>query len=83
MLLGLLALCIMQSFSNKQRQKMSEIFKVREAAYRIFLHPDSHQEDLLQSLLTARHQLACLVGFDTYAHRANRGTMMEAPGKNY
>jgi len=54
---------------------------VREAAYRIFLHPDSHQEDLLQSLLTARHQLACLVGFDTYAHRANRGTMMEAPEK--
>ncbi|XP_005107555.1 mitochondrial intermediate peptidase [Aplysia californica] len=54
---------------------------VREAAYRIFLHPDQHQEEILSSLLTARHHLAQLVGFDTYAHRANRGTMMEAPEK--
>lgn len=52
---------------------------VREAAYRIFLYPDSHQEDLLTALLSARHQLANLVGFPTYSHRANRGTMMESP----
>ncbi|XP_059173011.1 mitochondrial intermediate peptidase-like isoform X2 [Physella acuta] len=52
---------------------------VREAAYRIFLHEDSHQESLLQSLLTARHRLANLVGFETYSQRANRGTMIESP----
>lgn len=52
---------------------------VREAAYRIFLFPDKHQDELLTSLLTARYQLAKLVGFPTYAHRANRGTMMESP----
>lgn len=55
-------------------------FQVREVAYKVFLHPDSHQEQLLTALLSARHQLAHLVGFDTYAHRANRGTMMESPG---
>ncbi|XP_076453818.1 mitochondrial intermediate peptidase-like [Babylonia areolata] len=52
---------------------------VREAAHRIFLHPDPHQEELLSALLSARHQLAHLVGFPTFAHRANRGTMMESP----
>ncbi|KAK7090831.1 mitochondrial intermediate peptidase-like [Littorina saxatilis] len=52
---------------------------VREAAYRIFLYPDPHQEELLSAMLSARHQLANLVGFDTYSHRANRGTMMESP----
>lgn len=52
---------------------------VREAAYRIFLYPDERQEELLSALLSARHQLANLVGFPTYAHRANRGSMMESP----
>lgn len=36
---------------------------------------------MLESLLTARHQLAQLVGFDSFSHRANRGTMMEKPEK--
>ncbi|KAK6173536.1 hypothetical protein SNE40_016967 [Patella caerulea] len=52
---------------------------VREAAYRIFLQGDEHQESLLDGLLSARNQLAKLVGFPTYAHRAIRGTMMETP----
>ncbi|CAL1545559.1 unnamed protein product [Lymnaea stagnalis] len=54
---------------------------VREAAYRIFLHPDQHQAEVLDALLTARYQLARLVGFDTYSQRANRGTMIESPDK--
>ncbi|GFO22775.1 mitochondrial intermediate peptidase [Plakobranchus ocellatus] len=52
---------------------------VREAAYRIFLHPDPHQSEILDYLLTARNQLAKLVGFETYSHRANKGTMIENP----
>ncbi|XP_013074973.2 mitochondrial intermediate peptidase-like [Biomphalaria glabrata] len=55
--------------------------QVREAAYRIFLHPDPHQADVLKSLLAARNKLARLVGFETYSHRANRGTMIESPEK--
>ncbi|KAL3847534.1 hypothetical protein ACJMK2_018439 [Sinanodonta woodiana] len=48
---------------------------VREAAYRIFLYPHPHQEDLLRSFLMARHKLAQLVDFPTFAQRALRGTM--------
>lgn len=59
------------------------VYQVREAAYRIFLYPDPHQEELLSAMLSARHQLANLVGFDTYSHRANRGTMMESPGVDF
>ncbi|BFZ00652.1 hypothetical protein BsWGS_03690 [Bradybaena similaris] len=52
---------------------------VREAAYRIFLAPDPHQAEILEALITARFKLAQLVGFDTYSHRANRGTIIESP----
>ena len=55
--------------------------QVREAAYRIFLHPDQHQIEILDYLLSARNQLAKLVGFETYSHRANKGTMIESPGE--
>ncbi|KAK3605604.1 hypothetical protein CHS0354_027266 [Potamilus streckersoni] len=48
---------------------------VREAAYRIFLYPHPHQEDLLRSFLMERHKLAQLVDFPTFAQRALRGTM--------
>lgn len=54
--------------------------KVREAAYRIYLYPDPHQIELLDALLLARHQMAQLVGYPTYAHRELRGTMLEDPG---
>ncbi|XP_041355263.1 mitochondrial intermediate peptidase-like [Gigantopelta aegis] len=52
---------------------------VREVAYKIFLHPDIHQLDLLDRLLSARHQLANLVEFPSYAHRAVRGTILDTP----
>lgn len=41
----------------------------REAAYRIYLHPEAKQDELLVNLLTSRHQLAEVCGFPTYAHR--------------
>ncbi|XP_023228122.1 mitochondrial intermediate peptidase-like [Centruroides sculpturatus] len=52
---------------------------VREAAYKIFLFPDEHQEKLLEELLNARYQLAQLCGFDTYAHRAINGSLAGNP----
>ena len=52
---------------------------VREAAYKIYLHPDKHQTELLEMLLSSRDQLAKLVGFSSYAHRALGGTMGATP----
>ena len=52
---------------------------VREAAYKIFLHENKNQSEVLDKLLNARYQLAQLVGFQTYGHRALRGTMAETP----
>ncbi|XP_053996198.1 mitochondrial intermediate peptidase isoform X1 [Hylaeus anthracinus] len=52
---------------------------VREAAYRVFLYPDSEQEYLLHELLNSRHDLAKLCGFPSYAHRAVRGSTVETP----
>ena len=52
---------------------------VREAAYRIYLHPDESQTRLLESLLEARSELALLTGFPTFASRSLRGTMAETP----
>ena len=49
-------------------------------AYRLYLHPNEYQEDVLNSLLTARYHLAQLAGFKTYSARANTGTMMGSPG---
>ncbi|XP_011311357.1 mitochondrial intermediate peptidase [Fopius arisanus] len=51
----------------------------REAAYKIFLYPDDHQEHLLKELLNARHRLATICGFSTYAHRAIKGSTVETP----
>ncbi|XP_056646897.1 mitochondrial intermediate peptidase [Diorhabda sublineata] len=53
----------------------------REMAYRIFLHPDEHQDQTLNALLTARHELANTCGFETYAHRALRGSISECPNQ--
>jgi len=52
---------------------------VREAAYRIYLHPDQTQTQLLESLLAARSELAHLTGFPTFGTRSLRGTMAETP----
>lgn len=52
---------------------------VREAAYRIYLHPDETQTQLLESLLAARSELARLAGFATFSTRSLRGTMVETP----
>ncbi|XP_015524762.1 mitochondrial intermediate peptidase [Neodiprion lecontei] len=51
----------------------------REAAYKIFLYPDSQQELLLRGLLNDRHDLSEICGFPSYAHRAVRGSTVEKP----
>ncbi|XP_058832666.1 mitochondrial intermediate peptidase [Topomyia yanbarensis] len=51
----------------------------REAAYRLFLYPDQDQEQLLSELLKARHELATVCGFKTYAHRALKASTVETP----
>ncbi|KAK0180483.1 hypothetical protein PV327_006120 [Microctonus hyperodae] len=52
---------------------------VREAAYKIFLYPDSKQESLLKQLLNDRHELAQICDFPTYAHRAIKGSTVDSP----
>lgn len=52
---------------------------VREAAYRIYLHPNHEQTQLLEALLAARSELAQLTGFATFSTRSLRGTMAETP----
>ncbi|XP_065534601.1 mitochondrial intermediate peptidase isoform X2 [Lathamus discolor] len=52
---------------------------VREAAYKIFLHPNAEQLSRLEELLASRNSLAQLVGYDTFAHRALQGTMAKNP----
>jgi mitochondrial intermediate peptidase len=41
----------------------------REAAYRLYLYPDSHQEELLSELIRARHELATICGFPSYGKK--------------
>ncbi|EDW49534.1 mitochondrial intermediate peptidase [Drosophila sechellia] len=57
----------------------AENVQMREAAYRLYLQPSKSQEDLLRDLLLCRHELARSCGFDTYAHRALKGSTMENP----
>ena len=66
--------------SSAQFTLSSDFFQVRECAYKLYLHEDYEQKQHLDHLLIARYMLAQLVGFDTYAHRAIRGTMAETPG---
>lgn len=51
----------------------------REIAYKIFLHPDEHQDYLLTELLKSRNELAKVCGFDTYSERALKGSTVETP----
>ncbi|KAJ6662285.1 hypothetical protein lerEdw1_012449 [Lerista edwardsae] len=52
---------------------------VREVAYKIFQYPNAQQLQCLEELLTSRNQLAQLVGYDSFGHRALQGTMAQTP----
>ncbi|KAA0704200.1 Mitochondrial intermediate peptidase [Triplophysa tibetana] len=52
---------------------------VREAAYKIFLYPNTGLLICLDELLACRHELATLVGYESFAHRALKGTMAKTP----
>ncbi|XP_031429792.1 mitochondrial intermediate peptidase [Clupea harengus] len=52
---------------------------VREVAYKIFLYPNANLMNTLEQLLVCRNQLAKLVGYDSYGHRALKGTMAKSP----
>ena len=52
---------------------------LRETAYKTFLHPDPHQEQLLSTLLSSRLRLANVCGFKSYAERAVKGSIAETP----
>uniref|UniRef100_A0A1B0DMG1 Peptidase M3A/M3B catalytic domain-containing protein n=1 Tax=Phlebotomus papatasi TaxID=29031 RepID=A0A1B0DMG1_PHLPP len=51
----------------------------REAAFRLFLYPDKGQDQLLTDILKARHELATVCGFPSYAHRALKSSTVERP----
>ncbi|KAF7665417.1 hypothetical protein LDENG_00144300 [Lucifuga dentata] len=52
---------------------------VREIAYRIYLYPNADLMECLEELLKCRYKLAKLVGYESYAHRALKGTMAKTP----
>uniref|UniRef100_A0AAQ5ZLM1 Peptidase M3A/M3B catalytic domain-containing protein n=1 Tax=Amphiprion ocellaris TaxID=80972 RepID=A0AAQ5ZLM1_AMPOC len=52
---------------------------VREIAYRIYLYPNADLMNCLEELLKCRHKLAKLVGYESYGHRALKGTMELMP----
>uniref|UniRef100_A0A8C5DG09 Peptidase M3A/M3B catalytic domain-containing protein n=1 Tax=Gouania willdenowi TaxID=441366 RepID=A0A8C5DG09_GOUWI len=52
---------------------------VREIAYRIYLYPNGDLMNCLEELLKCRYKLAKLVGYESYGHRALKGTMAKTP----
>ncbi|XP_044057554.1 mitochondrial intermediate peptidase-like [Siniperca chuatsi] len=52
---------------------------LREIAYRIYLYPNADLMDCLEELLKCRYTLAKLVGYNSYGHRALKGTMAKTP----
>lgn len=52
---------------------------VRETAYKTYLQPDKTQDDILTNLLRCRLRLAQLCGFESYAHRAVKGSIVGSP----
>ncbi|XP_075906076.1 mitochondrial intermediate peptidase-like [Nelusetta ayraudi] len=52
---------------------------VREIAYRIYLYPNHDLMECLEELLRCRYKLAKLVGYESYGHRALKGTMARTP----
>ncbi|XP_053404674.1 mitochondrial intermediate peptidase-like [Mercenaria mercenaria] len=63
--------------NSLQSEHFSEA--IREVAYRIYLHPNSYTEDLLTDMLQGRKLIAKLTGFETFAERALKGTLVESP----
>ena len=53
--------------------------KVREVAFKAYLQPVEEQLKMLDLMLMARHNLAQLVNFPTFAHRSLKGTMVRRP----
>jgi len=53
----------------------------REAAYKIYYSRDREQEHLLGEMLTARHHLAKLCGYETFGHRALANSLAQTPEK--
>ncbi|XP_030760586.1 mitochondrial intermediate peptidase [Sitophilus oryzae] len=51
----------------------------REMAYKIFLHPDPNQEQILSHLLQSRDELGKLCGFNSYSERALKGSTIDTP----
>uniref|UniRef100_A0A3B4UAX7 Mitochondrial intermediate peptidase n=1 Tax=Seriola dumerili TaxID=41447 RepID=A0A3B4UAX7_SERDU len=56
---------------------------VREIAYRIYLYPNADLMGCLEELLKCRYKLAKLVGYESYGHRALKGTMAKTPAKDF
>uniref|UniRef100_H2RNK3 Mitochondrial intermediate peptidase n=1 Tax=Takifugu rubripes TaxID=31033 RepID=H2RNK3_TAKRU len=52
---------------------------VREIAYRVYLYPNADMFECLEELLKCRYKLAKLVGYESYGHRALKGTMAKTP----
>ena len=52
---------------------------LRSAGYLLYHKAVPQQMELLDSLLSLRHELASLVGYDTYAHRALKTTTAQTP----
>ncbi|TNN01618.1 hypothetical protein fugu_011000 [Takifugu bimaculatus] len=52
---------------------------VREIAYRVYLYPNADMFECLEELLKCRYKLAKLVGYESYGHRALKGTMAKIP----
>ncbi|XP_067364151.1 mitochondrial intermediate peptidase-like isoform X3 [Channa argus] len=52
---------------------------VREIAYRIYLYPNAELMVCLEELLKCRYKLAKLIGYESYGHRALKGTMAKTP----
>ncbi|XP_043975476.1 mitochondrial intermediate peptidase-like [Gambusia affinis] len=52
---------------------------LREIAYRIYLYPNADLMECLEELLKCRYKLAKLVGYESYGHRALKGTMAKNP----
>eukprot|EP00794_Sanderia_malayensis_P010869 gene10869-12024_t len=53
--------------------------RLREEAYKAYYSPSEPQQLVLDHLLSSRNNLANLLGFDSYCHRALRGTMAANP----
>jgi len=53
--------------------------KAREAAYKAYYGHNPTQERLLSELLTQRHHLAQMCGYETYAHRATAESLAANP----